>query len=130
MLLSLDKHGGVAVYRQIVDQVRHQIVSGQLPPGTQLVSVRDLAVQLAVNPMTVSKAYAILEERGLVERRTGVGVFVAAGNDARKAERLGLLERTMQRAAMEAHHLQVSEQDAVGLLAKMYRRAKHEGGDR
>ena len=122
MLLSLDKHGGVAVYRQIVDQVRHQIVSGQLPPGTQLVSVRDLAAQLAVNPMTVSKAYAILEERGLVERRTGVGVFVATGNGSRKAERLTLLEHTLRKAAMEAHHLQVSEQDALALLAKLYRR--------
>ena len=128
MLLSLDKHGGVAVYRQIVDQVRHQIVSGQLPPGTQLVSVRDLAAQLAVNPMTVSKAYAILEERGLVERRTGVGVFVAAGNDARKAERLGLLEGALRRAAIEALHLQVSEQDALALLSKVYRRSKNEGG--
>ena len=127
MLLNLDKHGGVAVYRQIVDQVGHQIVSGQLPPGTQLVSVRDLAAQLAVNPMTVSKAYTILEERGLVERRAGVGIFVAAGNDARKAERLDLLEIAMRRAAIEALHLQVNEQDALALLSKVYRRSKNEG---
>jgi GntR family transcriptional regulator len=128
VLLNLDKHGGVAVYRQIVDQLRHQIVSGQLPPGTQLVSVRDLAAQLAVNPMTVSKAYTILEERGLVERRNGIGVFVAAGNDARKTERLGLLESAMRRAAIEALHLQVNEQDALALLSKVYRRSKNEGG--
>ena len=122
MILALDKHGGLAVYRQIVDQVGHQIVSGQLAPGAQLVSVRELAAQLQVNPMTVSKAYAILEERGLVERRAGIGVFVATGNGSRKAERLTLLEQTLRKAAMEAHHLQVSEQDALALLAKLYRR--------
>jgi GntR family transcriptional regulator len=122
VILHLDKHGGVAVYRQIVDQLRHQIVSGQLPTDTQLVSVRDLAGDLKVNPMTVSKAYALLEHEGLLERRPGVGLFVAAGGNARKTERLALLERTLSKAAMEAHHLHVREEDALALFSKLYRR--------
>jgi GntR family transcriptional regulator len=122
VILHLDKHGGVAVYRQIVDQLRHQIVSGQLATDAQLVSVRELAADLKVNPMTVSKAYALLEHEGLVERRPGVGLFVAPGSNARKTERLALLERTLLKAAMEAHHLHVREDDALALLSKLYRR--------
>ena len=122
MILQLDKHGGVPVYRQILEQVRHQIVSGQLAHDTQLVSVRELAAELKVNPMTVSKAYGMLEQAGLVERRAGIGLFVASGVNARKVERLALLERSLGKAAMEAHHLHVSESDALALFAKLYRR--------
>jgi GntR family transcriptional regulator len=122
VLLQLDKHGGVAVYRQIVDQIRHRIVSGQLTADVQLVSVRELAAELKVNPMTVSKAYALLEREGLVERRPGVGLFVAPGSNARKPERLALLERSLHKAAVEAHHLHVREEDALALFSKVYRR--------
>jgi GntR family transcriptional regulator len=128
MLVHLDKGGGVAVYRQIVDQLRHQIVSGRMAPGAQLVSVRDLAADLAVNPMTVSKAYGQLEKLGLVERRAGVGLFVASGGGARKADRLALLEPSLGRAATEAHHLHVSEEDALALFSKLFRRTDRREG--
>ena len=126
MLLQLDKRGGVPVYRQIVDQVRHRVVSGRLAPGEQLASVRDLAAALEVNPMTVSKAYGLLEQAGLVERRAGVGYFVANGGGARKAERIALLEPALARAASEAHQLHVAEPDALAAFSKLYRRLDRE----
>lgn len=130
MLIHLDKHGGVPVYRQIVDQVRQQVASRQLAPETQLTSVRDLAIELGVNPMTVSKAYTLLERDGLVERRAGLGLFVAAdGPTFRRSGRLALLEPTLRKAALEARHLGIDEADVHALFSKLYRRLANPKGD-
>jgi GntR family transcriptional regulator len=66
------------IYRQIAQQLRRLIASGRLSPGEDLPSVRDVAGSQAINPMTVSRAYAQLEAEGLLERRRGKGMVVAA----------------------------------------------------
>ena len=78
-MFSLHPGSGIPIYRQLVEQVRRLIAGGELPPGAELPSVRDLAVQYAVNPMTISKAYALLETEGLLERNRGKPMTVAAG---------------------------------------------------
>jgi GntR family transcriptional regulator len=72
----LDSHSGVPVYRQIVDQVRGGIASGALHAGEQLPTVRQLAVDLAINPNTVVRAYRELEWGGLLESNQGTGTFI------------------------------------------------------
>jgi GntR family transcriptional regulator len=67
---------GVPVYRQIIDQVLGGIASGALSPGNQLPTVRQLAVDLAVNPNTVVRAYRELEIRGVLSTQQGVGTFI------------------------------------------------------
>jgi GntR family transcriptional regulator len=74
---TLDSKSGVPIYRQIMDQVRHGIASGRLRPGEQLPTVRALAVELAVNPNTVIKAYSLLEQQGVLTTEQGSGTFVA-----------------------------------------------------
>lgn len=74
---SLDLHSGVPVYRQIIDQVRAGIASGSLTAGDQLPTVRQLAVDLAINPNTVLRAYRELELGGLLETHQGTGTFIA-----------------------------------------------------
>ena len=74
---SLDPKSGVPIYRQIQDQVRYGISSGRLRPGEQLPTVRALAVDLAVNPNTVIKAYSELERQGVLTTEQGSGTFVA-----------------------------------------------------
>jgi GntR family transcriptional regulator len=74
---SLDLHSGVPVYRQIIDQVRAGIASGSLAAGDQLPTVRQLAVDLAINPNTVLRAYRELELGGLLETHQGTGTFIA-----------------------------------------------------
>ena len=73
---SLDYSSGVPVYRQIIDQIRFGIVSGQLKLGEQLPTVRALAVELKVNLNTVSKAYKELEIRDILETQQGTGTFI------------------------------------------------------
>ncbi len=67
---------GVPVYRQIIDQILGGIASGALSPGDQLPTVRQLAVDLAVNPNTVVRAYRELEIRGVLSTQQGVGTFI------------------------------------------------------
>ena len=77
-LFLLDLHSGMPVYRQIIDQVRGAIASGALTAGEQLPTVRQLAVDLQVNPNTVVRAYRELEFGGLIETQQGTGTFISA----------------------------------------------------
>lgn len=72
----LDLRSGVPVYRQLMDQVRAGIASGVLVAGDQLPTVRQLAVDLAINPNTVLRAYRELELGGLLETQQGMGTFI------------------------------------------------------
>jgi len=75
--LKLDLHSGVPVYRQIIDQVRGGIAAGALRRGDQLPTVRQLAVDLSINPNTVIRAYRELEIRGVLETQQGTGTFIS-----------------------------------------------------
>ena len=74
----LDLGSGVPVYRQIIDRITEGIAAGSLRMGDQLPTVRQLAVDLAVNPNTVIRAYRELELRGVTESHQGSGTFVRA----------------------------------------------------
>jgi DNA-binding transcriptional regulator YhcF (GntR family) len=74
----LDLHSGVPAYRQIIDQVLGSMAAGSLKPGDQLPTVRQLAVDLAINPNTVVRAYRELEIRGILETQQGTGTFISA----------------------------------------------------
>jgi GntR family transcriptional regulator len=74
--IKLDLKSGVPFYRQIIDQVKAAITTESIAPGDRLPTVRQLAVDLSINPNTVSRAYTELELTGLVETQMGSGTFV------------------------------------------------------
>jgi GntR family transcriptional regulator len=74
---KLDLQSGVPVYRQIIDQVQAGIAASSLRPGHQLPTVRQVAVDLAINPNTVLRAYRELEIRGVLETQQGTGTFIS-----------------------------------------------------
>ena len=90
--LKLDLHSGVPVYRQIIDQVRGGMAAGTLAAGDQLPTVRQLAVDLAINPNTVLRAYRELELGGALETHQGTGTFISTQkigkNDAERERQL------------------------------------------
>lgn len=95
----LDLHSGTPVYRQIIDQVRGAIASAALATGDQLPTVRQLAVDLEINPNTVVRAYRELELGGLIETHQGTGTFISNRKIARaEAER----ERQLSQIAVDA----------------------------
>lgn len=73
----LDPHSGVPVYRQLIDQVQSGIAAGALAAGVQLPTVRQVAVDLTINPNTVLRAYREMEIRGLLDTEQGTGTFIA-----------------------------------------------------
>ena len=79
-MFRIDAGSGVPIYRQLVEQVRRDLMLGRLQPGDQLPSVNDVVDALSVNPNTVVKAFGELEHQGLVVRRQGIGTFVAASS--------------------------------------------------
>ena len=90
----LDTHSGVPVYRQLIDQVLAAVATGTLRAGDQLPTVRGVAVDLAINPNTVSRAYREMEIRGILDTQQGTGTFVAdrtleiaAGSDDAERQR-------------------------------------------
>ena len=119
MLLLLDRHAGTPVYRQIVDQVRFQVVSGVLAAGAELPSTRALAVEQGLNPMTVSKAYAELERLGVLESRPGRSHVVASlvgGEVVREREQE--LERALEPAVLAARQLAIEPERAAAIFAR------------
>jgi GntR family transcriptional regulator len=121
MLLEIDHHSGQPIYRQVIQQIRQQVMGGQLAEGEQLMSVRELAARLKVNPMTISKAYAMLEVEGLAERRRGIGLFVARVRKAQKERtKAKLLEEIIRKAAVMAVQFEIPQEEAGRMLADLY----------
>ncbi len=117
LLLVIDHHHGVPAYRQIMDQVKLQIAAGVLAVGAELPSTRSLSADLALNPMTVSKAYGLLEHDGVLERRRGQTLVVAARDeDVRAAARTQPLRDHLAAAAVLARQLGIPREQALKLF--------------
>lgn len=108
MIIRIEKASGIPITRQILDQVRTQCATGALRPGDQLPSVRQLAMDLAVNQNTVLRVYERLEAEGFIERRHGSGTFVS------ERTRRNPMKREHSQLKIEAGML-VSHADALGL---------------
>ena len=90
----LDQHSGVPVYRQLIDQVMGAKAAGTLAAGDQLPTVRQVAVDLAINPNTVARAWREMEIRGVLETQQGLGTFISGQKiERREVERRRLLEQ-------------------------------------
>lgn len=119
-MFTLHPESGVPIYRQLIEQIRRLIAGGQLLPGAELPSVRDIAVEHAVNPMTVSKAYTLLEAEGLLERNRGRPMTVAAGRrpQAPLSQRIRQLEPQAVQLVTAARQLELSEKDLIALIQR------------
>ncbi|MCX5636882.1 MAG: GntR family transcriptional regulator [Planctomycetota bacterium] len=125
MLLEIDHHSGVPIYSQVIRQIRQQIMTDGLKEGDQLETVRDLAARLKVNPMTISKAYSFLEAEGLVERKRGIGLFVSkVEKDQMDQIKAKLLDNVVNKAAITAIQMGVSEDEAIEFFKKQYKEYK------
>ena len=122
-IFSIATGSNEPIYRQLVDQVRRLVVGGQLAPGDALPSVREISQELTLNPMTVSKAWSILETEGVLQRRRGQGMYVAERGAGLAVEerRIDLLRPTLERAALEARQLEISLETTLALFEQIYK---------
>ena len=108
---------GLPIYRQIMDQVCALIAGGRLAAGDLLPSVRQLAADLQVNMMTISKAYARLEAEGVIERVRGTGMKVRpASVRGSVAERRRELRPLVEQAVVRARQLQLGDDEILGVV--------------
>jgi len=116
-LLVINPHNGVPAYRQLMDQLKLQIATGVLPAGTELASTRALSAELTLNPMTISKAYNLLEREGVLERRRGQTLVVAerSSRDA-ETDRLVHLREHLATAATMAAQLGITRPQALRIF--------------
>jgi GntR family transcriptional regulator len=117
-MFALNPHTGIPIYRQLLDQIRRMVAGGQLAAGCELPSIRDLAMQHAVNPMTISKAYSLLEAEGLLVRHRGRPMTVAEQPtlQAHPAKRLRQLEPQLDQLVLAARQLQLSQGELIRAL--------------
>jgi GntR family transcriptional regulator len=103
------------------------VASGQLPPGTAMPSVRDLAIRHTINPMTISRAYSILESEGLLERNRGRPMTVAsqARNHTQLSKRLEQVGPLVEQTVTAAKQLELTQAE----LVKAVRREWEENDD-
>ena len=117
MLLQIDFKSGKPVYLQLVDQIRYAAASGGLRTGEPLPSIRPLAEELRVNRNTVAKAYAELENQGVIETIPGKGCFLKENNSPfNKQVRQKLMLAEIDEAVVMAHHLQVDREKFLALV--------------
>ena len=118
MTLHIEPSSPDPIYRQIVGQITRLISAGQCPAGTRLPSVRDVAAAHAINPMTVSKAYALLESQGLLERQRGKGMVLAGANPQANPvpSRLQALQPALLELARQARQLDLSADQVIDAL--------------
>ena len=123
-IFRLDSSTGVPFYRQIIDQVLLAVGDGRLRPGTQLPTVRQLAVDLSVNLNTVAKAYREMEIRGIVQTQQGTGTFIAARTGAKSREKRKALQDLVDRLLANAEALGVPMEDVVEALVERAEKAR------
>lgn len=120
-LFTITTGSAEPIYRQLVEQVRRRVAAGQWVAGDSLPSVRELAQALAINPMTVSKAYSLLEADGVLERQRGVGMAVAAGHGRARgvSDRAALLRPGLERVAAQARELGLPPEQVLAMFQRI-----------
>ena len=120
MLIVVDPHSGVPVYRQLMDQIKFHIASGILKPGDELPSTRGLSAELGVNPMTISKAYSFLEREDVIERRPGRPLVVKAmGATGLQDQRMEQVRQSLAATVTVVKQLEVDAGEVVRLFEEM-----------
>lgn len=121
MQIHISPNDGVAIYQQIVNQIKYLVASGRLSDGEELPPIRGLAEQLLVNPNTVARAYRELEMAGIVEKRRTAGTYVSdQGSPLARRERLKILTDRIDQLLAEAQHLAISQEDVVKLVQQRH----------
>jgi len=115
---NIQASSGIPIYKQVFEQVERMIANGYLVEGTFLPSVRQVANTIDVNPMTISKAYGLLEERGYLTRLRGKGMMVAHQSEEKsKKEKMMILDKMIAELVSDAVQMGINKQELLALIA-------------
>lgn len=122
-MITIDYQNRAPIYEQIVERFQTLILKGILPPGSQMPSVRSLAIELSINPNTIQKAYAALEKEGYIYPVKGRGNFVADNDDLLEQKRENYLEK-IERIFIEGRELGITKEQCVNVLESCWKGEK------
>ena len=124
---QISASSGVPIYRQIMDQVKIQIAAGRLEAGVFMPSVRQVAEELEINPMTVSKAYSLLEKENVLEFVRGQGMKVRESGTSQKhlENREENILPLLKQVITKTEQLSLQPKQVVGLLEDLWKERKH-----
>jgi GntR family transcriptional regulator len=119
VVLTVDPRSGVPIYLQVIEQVKRSVAVGVLSAGEQLPTVKQLALDLTINPNTVAKAYRELERDGVIETAPGRGSFVKSNGqaDSTKAAAIDIARNALTSAVREAKSVGLSSEDVRSLAS-------------
>lgn len=114
---------GVPIYRQIIDQINTMVATGRLKEGTFIPSVRQVAKELEVNPMTVSKAYSLLEREGVLEMVRGQGMKISRVKESKRhlAQRESDMIPLLREVVIKGRQLSLSQDKILELLRSLWK---------
>jgi len=122
IFIRIEPSSSVPIYRQIIDQIKYQVVTGVLKEGDRVPSVRDLAAKLAVNQNTILKVYNELCRENVLKIERGDGTYVSSNKRSMPVvERKKAVANVLREAAVQAIHLEISIEQAKELLEKEYK---------
>ncbi|NLX02580.1 MAG: GntR family transcriptional regulator [Syntrophomonadaceae bacterium] len=129
MWLEINPRSCTPIYQQVVDGVKELVARGILVPGERMPTVRELAVELSLNPNTIAKAYQRLEQEGIIETMRSRGTFVAGRTEVLDMEAVreqlaGLVEKVL----VEAYHLGLNRKDIKQLFEESLDNWEKRGG--
>lgn len=119
-MITIDYQNRAPIYEQIVERFQTLILKGILPPGSQMPSVRSLAIELSINPNTIQKAYTALEQEGYIYPVKGRGNFVAENDDLLEQKRENFLEK-MTEIFLEGRELGITKEQCESVLENCWR---------
>lgn len=120
MFIALSTENPDPMYRQVIDQVRDAIATGDLKPDQLLPSIRELALDLEVSVITIKRAYQDLESEGLIRTRRGMGSFVSAvDQDALRENKLTEISSELSRILAHGRKFKISVEDVMGLIEQI-----------
>ena len=119
-MIRLNYRDARRIYEQVRDGLRHLVVTGAIGQGEAFPSVRAMAASLAINPNTIQRAYAALEDEGYLVTRPGVGAFAAKG--ARERPRQEALLKQFDSTAQELLFLGLTPEELAGRVTRAVRR--------
>lgn len=110
------------IYLQIAEDIRSQILTGSLKAGSQIMSTTQYAATYRINPATANKAFALLSEEGIIEKRRGIGMFVTseALTLLQKEGKMNFLEEYVKPLTIQALALGIHEDEVISLLRQSF----------
>ncbi len=126
LLFEIHPSSGVPIYRQIIDQLERLVASGTLEPGDELPSIREMARVFEVNQMTISKAYSLLEAKGVLLRNRGKRMVISEASESEPSteQRLALMRPVLLEVVSQAKQLVLSDAE---ILKELERQLQLEG---